>query len=120
MTILFALGGTALAGAFEDGLAAYQRGDFATALEKYRHAGQQGDVRAQLNLGGMYDSGQGVKKNYREAIKWYRLAATQGSPDAQFNLDAMHYAGLGVKKNIDEAAKWFRKAAGQGDPEAAK
>ena len=28
VTILFALGGTALAGAFEDGLAAYQRGDF--------------------------------------------------------------------------------------------
>jgi len=34
----------------------------------------------------MYDRGQGVPKDYKEAVKWYRLAAEQGVPKAQFSL----------------------------------
>jgi len=120
LSAFFCFGGHAWAGAYEDGLAAMRKGDYAAAVEKYREAGLQNDARAQLDLGVMYDTGKGVKKNYKEAIKWYRLAASQGVTIAHYNLGVMHYAGLGVRKNIDEAAKWFGFAAEKGDREAVK
>jgi hypothetical protein len=43
---------------------------------------KQGNISAQLNLGVMYERGQGVAKDYAEALKWYRLAAEQGNANA--------------------------------------
>ena len=37
-----------------------------------------GFAYAQYNLGVMYDNGQGVQQDYKEAVKWYRKAAEQG------------------------------------------
>ena len=61
--------------------------DDAEALKWWRKAAEQGDAKAQFNLGVMYDKGQGVMRNYAEAAKWYRKAAEQGDADAQRNLD---------------------------------
>ncbi len=47
----------ALSGDYEDGMAAYDRKDYATALAKFRSAAQQGLALAQHNLGVMYGSG---------------------------------------------------------------
>jgi TPR repeat protein len=44
---------TASAGPFEDGDAAYRRGDYATALQIFQTLAVQGDARAQLLLGTM-------------------------------------------------------------------
>ena len=57
------------------------------AVKWYRLAAGQGDASAQLNLGVMYSTGEGVPQDYGEAVKWYRLAAGQGERIlAQFNL----------------------------------
>ena len=77
-----------------------------------------GDVVAQYNLGVMYDTGEGVPKDYAEAAKWYRKAAEQGHAVAQFNLGVMYADGEGVSKNDAEAVKWFRQAAEQGHLDA--
>ena len=76
----------AAAGPFEDADAAYQRGDYATALRLWRPLGEQGNALAQFNLGIMYRRGQGVPQDYAEAVKWNRLAAEQGDAEAQHNL----------------------------------
>ena len=75
----------------------------------------QGQAEAQHNLGGMYNQGQGVPQNFKEALVWYRKAADQGDADAQFNLGAMYDQGQGVPQNFKEALLWYRKAADQGD-----
>ena len=62
----------------------------------------------------MYEDGQGITKDYKEAVKWYRLSANQGYALAQYNLGSMYYNGQGVKKNNAEAARWYRLAAVQG------
>jgi len=36
----------------------------------------QGNAGTQYNLGALYDTGQGVVRDYAEARKWYRKAAT--------------------------------------------
>jgi TPR repeat protein len=101
----------ALAGPSEEGWAAYQRGDYATALKLWQPLAAQGNAFAQSNLGFMYDSGQGVKRDLGEAAKWYRLAAEQGNPRAQSNLGSMYAAGEGVPQDYVQAYVWASLAA---------
>ncbi len=75
---------------FDEGVAAYKRGDYATALEELRPLAEQGDAKAQFYLGAMYAKGKGVPQDYAEAVKWYRKAAAQGLAEAQNNLDLMY------------------------------
>ena len=64
-----------------------------------RMAAEQGNARAQYNLGYAYDKGKGVVKDQREAVRWYRMAAKQGDADAQFNLGCIRQLGEGVTKD---------------------
>ncbi len=87
--LLAALAGTAVAGPFEDAVSAYDRGNYATALRRFRVLAEQGHAKAQFKLGFMYDYGEGVPQDYAEAVKWYRKAAEQGHGKAQWSLGAM-------------------------------
>ena len=103
---------------FEEGLAAYQSGDYAKALEAWRPLAEQGDETAQHNIGVMYDKGKGVAQSDAEAMAWYLKAAEQGYDMAQFNLGAMFYNGQGVAQDFAEADRWIRRAAEQGHEQA--
>ena len=78
---------------YNDGIKAYEKKDYATALKLWRPLAIKGDVSAQSILGLMYQDGQGVKRDYKEAIKWYEKAAEQGDVSAQFNLALMYDNG---------------------------
>ena len=52
--------------------------DLAEAAKWYRKAAEQGYASAQYNIGGCYDTGSGVSKNFVEAHKWHNLASAQG------------------------------------------
>ena len=90
------LSATAIAGPFEDGLAAHKRGDFVAAAQAFRIAADQGNAGAQYNLALLYDYGKGVANDDTQAGAWYRRAASQGHADAQFNLAVMYDMGEGV------------------------
>ena len=105
-------------GKYEEGYAAFQKGDYAAALQKWKPLADEGSAKAQLSLGAMYDKGQGVQQDYAEAVKWYRKAADQGDAQAQHNLGKMYHAGKGVTQDYAEAAKWYLRAADQGNVEA--
>jgi TPR repeat protein len=66
---IMALAVPANSGPLEDGLAAYDRGDYATALEIWIPLAEQGDADSQLGLGVLYGNGQGFSKNDDEAVK---------------------------------------------------
>ena len=106
---------TANAAPIDDASAAYKRSDYAQALILYKGLAAQGNARAQITLGFMYDKGQGVPQNYQEALKWIRLAAAQGNALGQNNLGSMYYNGLGIAQDYQTAVKWFKLAAMQGD-----
>src|SRR6202035_6044415 len=84
--VMLSLAAPVAAGPGQDAMAAYARGDYATALRLLRPLADQGDAQAQYNLGALYDNGQGVPQNYAEAMKWYRKAADQGDSRGQNNL----------------------------------
>ena len=103
---------------FDEGLAAYGRGDYQTAFDEWLPLAEQGHATAQGNLGHMYRFGQGVPQDYAEAVRWHRLAAEQGDADAQDNLGVMYAWGEGVPEDYAEAVKWYRLAAEQGHGDA--
>ncbi|GBF25059.1 secretory immunoglobulin A-binding protein EsiB [bacterium MnTg02] len=65
------------AGPVEDGTLAFVRGDYATALRLLRPLAEQGDAKAQFNLGVMYVRGAGVPRDHVVAHKWLNLAANR-------------------------------------------
>lgn len=85
MCLLVALSGCS---DYQDGEAAYKRGDYVTALKKWQPLAEKGNPEAQFRLGWMYAHGEGVMQSDEEAVKWYRKAAQQDHVIAQFNLGA--------------------------------
>ena len=100
---------------FDDGMASAKRQKYAAAYDIWLPLAKQGDVRAQYNIGVLYDRGLGVPQNYAEATRWYGIAAERGHVDAQANLGFAYEQGRGVAQDFAQAAKWYRKAAERGD-----
>ena len=76
---------------------------------------ERGLAFAQVNLGLMYDLGEGVPGNDAEAVRWYGLAAEQGNALAQTNLGLMYANGEGIPQNNARAYMWWSVAAEQGN-----
>ncbi|MEO5340134.1 MAG: sel1 repeat family protein [Magnetococcus sp. MYC-9] len=77
---------------------------------------EQGNPKAQHNLGAMLLQGQGMARDDAAAAHWLRKAAEQGIAPAQHNLGVMLLQGQGVGRDPVEAARWLLAAAWQGDP----
>src|SRR5262245_56577587 len=102
-------------GGLHEGLAAYDRDDYATAYRELLPLAQRGDAIAQCVLGIMYQSGEGVAQDDAKAVWWYRKAAEQGNADAQSALGLMYATGHGVLQDNAKAMQWYRNAAEQGN-----
>ena len=68
---------------FDTAINSLGRKEFTTALQLFTDLANRGMAEAQINLGMMFESGQGVLQNFDEALKWYRLAASQRLLKAQ-------------------------------------
>jgi Sel1 repeat-containing protein len=79
------------------------------AVRWLRRAADQGNEKAQYNLGWMYYRGQGVPQDYTEAFRWFRKAADRGDSAAQSTLTVSYFKGRGVRRNYTEAICWFGK-----------
>jgi len=80
------------------GYAAYDRGDYATALREFRPLAEQGVTPAQVLMGIMYAYGKGVRQDETEAVKWLRQAAEQGSAFAHKILQELTQERKPIKK----------------------
>ncbi len=112
--LLLGAAGPAWAG-FDDGMAAAKRGNHETAFNIWLPLAEQGDIRAQYNLGVLYDRGLGVPQSFAEATRWYQIAAERGHVDAQANLGFAYERGRGVGQDFAQAAEWYLMAAERGD-----
>ena len=105
---------------WDDGVAAYAAGDYATAYREWFPIAERGDAKAQYNLGVIHANGKGVPKNYAKAVKWYRKAAEYGHAGAQFGLGSSYFLGRGVPEDYIKAYMWLSLANGQGHEKAVK
>jgi TPR repeat protein len=79
----------ALAGPWEDGMAAYSRGDYVPAIRVFRAMAEQGNAKAQGVLGVMYRRGQGVSRSPVRAFLWFSRGAARGDTKASAELHEM-------------------------------
>ena len=103
---------------FKLGVMYYEVQEDAQAIKWYIRAAERGHADAQLQLGRMYDNGEGVPQNHAQALQWYARAAEQGYGPAQYQLGNMYFNGEGVLLDYNQAVRWFTRAAEQGIPGA--
>ena len=99
---------------FDAGIAAKDRGHYATAIRAWLPLAEAGSAESQNNIGHMFEEGLGVSQNYQTAMSWYRKAAEQDLAQAQHNVGLLYYNGYGLQANPREAVRWFRQSADQG------
>ena len=103
---------------FADAKEYQNKKDYKKAFELYLEAAKQGYMKAQHNLGCMYQYGHGVSQDYSKAVEWLTKAAEQGDAAAQCNLGYMYQYGYGVSQDYSKAVELYTKAAEQGDAAA--
>jgi len=103
---------------YRDGQDAYAAGNYQDAILEWTPIADNGDSRAQYNLGWMSANAKGTVQDFQEAVDWYTKSAKQGYVHAQYNLANLYLRGQGVTQNDKLAFSWFIKAAEQGDAPA--
>ena len=68
---------------------------------------EDGNAAAQVNLGLMYATGEGVPEDDAEAVRWFRMAADQGNRTAQHNLGVMARDGEGMPQDDQKPCGGF-------------
>ena len=89
VAINLASGAVAIAGPWEDGMVAYNRGDYMPAIKLLRPLAQAGNAKAQNIVGVMYHKGEGVARSSAKAFMWFSLAAKRGDKQAKANMQDM-------------------------------
>lgn len=106
---------TPLKGAsFEEGVAAYDRGQYHDAYTIFYTLAELGHPDALNNLGTLYQTGKGVTKNYHYALKAYERAAHVGHINGAYNASNLTRLGIGTQKAMDRAYAWAILAARHG------
>jgi TPR repeat protein len=99
----------------EEGVKAYEQGDYKLALQLLRPLAEQGVARAQNGIGIMYANGRGVSHDEAQAAAWFQKAADQGYAKAQAHLGYSYKYGLGVPKDYVKAVALLQTAAEHGE-----
>jgi len=95
-----------VAGDLEDGIAAYEVGNYQNAYRLLKPLAERGNASAQAVIGWMYRAGKGVPEDDTKAVHWYRKAAEQGHPGGQVSLGIMYNQGKGVPEDDAKAVHW--------------
>ena len=94
----------------------YRDNKAADAAPYFRRAADQGNIRAQFQVGWMLDKGEGMPSDPANAVVWYRKAADQGDGEAAAALGQLFENGKGLAENYISAAEWYALSAKIGDP----
>ena len=102
--------------ALDEGIAAYNRGDYPGAFRLLQAAVAQGSAEAMSNLGYLYARGHGVERDPAAALELYKRGAQAGDAEA---MNAVGYRyNFSANPDFERAAQWYCKAVLRGNPRA--
>ena len=84
------------------------------ALTYYREAAANGNLRAQVSLGLILETGDGVPRDPKAGIALYEAAAAAGSADGAINLAVALMQGSGIAKDPKRAVALLKQASEAG------
>lgn len=88
------------------------------AIRYYLDAADRGHTGAMNDLGGVFEYGTGVPKNFATALVWYERAAELGHAGAMTHLGQLSEHGVDVPQDFANARQWYEKAAALGNAAA--
>lgn len=92
-----------------------EHNQYKKALKYFLKGAEQQDVSCYLNLGYMYDIGEGTEIDKEQAMYWYKKGAAEKNSACMSNI-AILYKEQGRTK---KAIRWFKKSLMQDDSTAA-
>lgn len=98
----------------KDGVDAWGRGDYNSAVTEWRGPANAGDADAQFNMGQAYKLGRGVPMDLAKAEQFYKRAADQGHLQASDNYGLILFQNQRRK----EALPYLQASANRGEPRA--
>ncbi len=102
---------------WQEGKAAVEQGDIATAMAFWLPLAELGLANAQADIGYIYLAGLAGKPDLVRAEKWLKAAADRGILEAQYNLGTLLEARV-IRGAAQQAAQLYRRAAERGHTEA--
>lgn len=96
---------------FDEAVAAYGGGDYATAWFLFWKLAHEGDAAAQFNLSRLYHFGHGIEADLARSRHWLEEAARQGHAAALFSLGQHHHLGLSGPVDLAAARRLYEQAA---------
>lgn len=111
---LLAIGAMPAHADVKDGVDAWSRGDYDTAVAQWQGPAAKGDPDAMFNMGQAYKLGRGVPQNLAKAEDFYRRAAQKGHIRAADNYGVL----LFQSHRQAEALPWLSASAERGEPRA--
>jgi tetratricopeptide (TPR) repeat protein len=100
----------------EMGYAALTQGDYDEAFRRFIKAAELGNSDAQLTVGMMYATGEGVSQDYEEALKWIALALERGDLNAQQLLGLKDFLSALRQASIAEEQQAIASLSPVNDP----
>lgn len=97
-----------------DGIAAYNAGNYAVALKEFSEAANQGNAVGKHLLASLYYQGHGVERDLKKAVSLFKEAAANYPPSLA-NLAVMYSIGDGVPVDQKAALQYGQRAAEAGD-----
>src|SRR5690349_14904233 len=80
-------------------------------IQQLSELANNGNARAELALGVLYQSGKGVPRDTAKAIYWYTRAARQNNAEAAFWLGEIYKDGIDVEQDYGKAKAWYLQSA---------
>ena len=93
---------------YNSGVQARRRGDLEDAADCFRRAARAGHAKAMVNLGSMYEKGEGVGQDDTQAVHFFRAAAELNNIAAMFALGMHLKRGTGVEGGRDDKKAWVQ------------
>jgi len=96
--------------AYNSGVDAYRRQDFAAARIFWSAAIDEGETLALNNLGYLLYYGKGGDADPHRAVEYWKQAGKMGHSEAQWHLGVAFEDGKAIPTNLIEAYAWYRCA----------
>jgi len=94
--------------------------DYRDALNLFKEAANNGDMKATEKVGLMYHNGFGTERDDMESIRWYKISSDKGSMSASLAIANIYHTGVNNPFAVDEqkAIAWLQLSAERGSADA--
>jgi TPR repeat protein len=99
---------------YQAGRVAQVQNDYVRARSLYEKAADMNYTASYVNLGQLFQLGNGVPKDFEAARHWYEKAVFADDPAGLHAIGTLYEHGEGVAKDPAAARRWYEKAAAKG------